>query len=121
MSGFGHYSRTADELEREILKRGIAIGIDWDDPSRMRDLARRALSCTPTCMMKLLRSPQRQDKLTGELFALSQRVPRDEVDMLALAVRVLPLGGAGMGLRTAGGRAVRRQHDIKKKKGDELE
>ncbi len=72
MSGFGHYSRTADELEREILKRGIAIGIDWDDPSRMRDLARRALSCTPTCMMKLLRSPQRQDKLTGELFALSE-------------------------------------------------
>ncbi len=72
MSGFGHYSRTADELEREILKRGIAIGIDWDDPTRMRDLARRALSCTPTCMMKLLRSPQRQDKLTGELFALSE-------------------------------------------------
>ena len=72
MSGFGHYSRTADELEREILKRGIAIGIDWDDPSRMRDLARRALSCTPTCMMKLLRSPIRQEKLTGELFALSE-------------------------------------------------
>ncbi|GAB1461497.1 MAG: hypothetical protein JNL37_11845 [Thauera sp.] len=72
MSGFGHYARTADELEREILKRGIAIGVDWDDPSRMRDLARRALSCTPACMMKLLRSPVRQDKLTGELFALSE-------------------------------------------------
>lgn len=29
MSGFGHYARTADELEREIVKRGIAIGLDW--------------------------------------------------------------------------------------------
>lgn len=72
MSGFGHYTRTADELEREIVKRGIAIGIDWDDASRMRELAHRALTCTPACMMKLLRSPVRQDKLTGELFALSE-------------------------------------------------
>jgi hypothetical protein len=72
MSGFGHYERTADELEREIVKRGIAIGIDWQDQARMRELARRALSCTSACMMKLLRSPVRQEKLTGELFALSE-------------------------------------------------
>ena len=31
MSGFGHYARTADELEREIYKRGLALGLDWDD------------------------------------------------------------------------------------------
>ena len=72
MSGFGHYARTADELEREIVKRGIAIGLDWDDKARLRELAQQALSCTPGCMMKLLRSPVRQDKLTGELFALSE-------------------------------------------------
>ncbi|WP_449191989.1 hypothetical protein [Thauera sp.] len=72
MSGFGHYERTADELEREIVKRGIAIGIDWQDAARLRELAARALSCTPGCMMKMLRSPIRQEKLTGELFALSE-------------------------------------------------
>lgn len=72
MSGFGHYARTADELEREIVKRGIAIGLDWDDTVRLRELAHQALSCTSSCMMKLLRSPIRQEKLTGELFALSE-------------------------------------------------
>lgn len=77
MGGFGHYVRTADELEREIVKRGIAIGIDWQDKARMRALAQRALSCTPDCMMKLLRSPVRQEKLTGELFALSELMLRN--------------------------------------------
>lgn len=72
MSGFGHYARTADELEREIVKRGIAIGLDWGDTARLRALAHQALSCTSGCMMKLLRSPIRQEKLTGELFALSE-------------------------------------------------
>ena len=72
MSGFGHYARTADELEREIMKRGIAIGVDWEDAVRLRELAKQALSCTSNCMMKLLRSPIRQEKLTGELFALSE-------------------------------------------------
>jgi hypothetical protein len=72
MSGFGHYARTADELAREIVKRGIAIGLDWSDAARLRELAQQALSCTPSCMMKLLRSPVRQEKLTGELFALSE-------------------------------------------------
>lgn len=72
MSGFGHYERTADELEREIVKRGIGIGVDWQDRARLRDLARQALGCDSGCMMKLLRSPIREEKLTGELFALSE-------------------------------------------------
>ena len=72
MSGFGHYARTADELEREIVKRGIAIGLDWQDSARLRALAHQALSCNSGCVLKLLRSPVRQEKLTGELFALSE-------------------------------------------------
>ena len=47
MSGFSHFARNALELEREIVKRGIVIGIDWDDRARLRELAREALSCTP--------------------------------------------------------------------------
>lgn len=72
MSGFGHYARTADELKREIYKRGLALGLDWDDQARLRELARQALSCKPGCVMKLLRSPIRTEKLTGELFALTE-------------------------------------------------
>ncbi len=72
MSGFGHYGRTSDEIEREIVTRGIALGLDWGDQARLRDLARQALTCEPGDVVKLLRSPIRQDKLTGELFALSE-------------------------------------------------
>ncbi len=43
------------------------------------------------------------------------------LQFLFVAVPVLSLVGAWMGLRTAGRLAVRRQHDINKKKVDELE
>ena len=53
MSGFGHYARTADELEREIVKRGIAIGLDFGDAVRLRDRmqgvpngSRKGFACT---------------------------------------------------------------------------
>lgn len=71
MSGFGHFDRTADEIEHAIFKRGIAIGLNWDDQARLHALARRALSCTPSCMAGMLRSPIRSEKLTGEFFMLS--------------------------------------------------
>jgi len=93
MSGFGHYARTADELEREIYKRGLALGLDWDDQARLRELARQALSCDPGCVVRLLRSPVRQDKLTGELFALSE--------LMLNTMRQ----SAQIGVHTSGGRA----------------
>ncbi|AMO38586.1 MULTISPECIES: hypothetical protein [Thauera] len=93
MSGFGHYARTADELEREIYKRGLALGIDWDDQVRLRELARQALSSEPGNVMRLLRSPIRQDKLTGELFALSE--------LMLNTMRQ----SAQIGVHTSGGRA----------------
>src|SRR3546814_9877853 len=42
------------------------------DQARLRDLARQALTCEPGGVVKLLRSPIRQEKLTGALFALSE-------------------------------------------------
>ncbi|MFT3760826.1 hypothetical protein [Thauera sp.] len=93
MSGFGHYARTADELEREIYKRGLALGLDWDDQARMRELARQALSTKSGGVMKLLRSPVRQDKLTGELFALA--------DLMLDTMRQ----SAQIGVHTSGGKA----------------
>lgn len=93
MSGFGHYARTADDLEREIYKRGLALGLDWDDQARMRELARQALSCKQGGVVKLLRSPIRQEKLTGELFALSE--------LMLNTMRQ----SAQIGVHTSGGRA----------------
>ena len=69
MSGFGNYARRAKEIEREIFLRGLALGVDWDDPIRLRALARHALSCKPGCVDSLFRSALSEDKLTAELFA----------------------------------------------------
>ncbi len=72
MSGFGNYARRAEEIEREIFLRGLALGVNWDDTVRLRELARHALSCKPGCVDTLFRSGLSEDKLTAELFALSE-------------------------------------------------
>ncbi|APR03593.1 hypothetical protein [Thauera chlorobenzoica] len=72
MSGFGHYDQTAQALEREIRRYGIAIGLDWSDSARLRTLAREALSCTSECRIGLLRHPDYMERHKGELFALSE-------------------------------------------------
>ncbi len=72
MSGFGHYDRTAREVEQEMIKRGIALGLDWDNVATMRTLAREALSCTSECRLGLLRHPDYTQRGKGELFALSE-------------------------------------------------
>ena len=45
MSGFENYSREARQLEHEIERKGVVLGIDWDDAMQVRDLAREALDC----------------------------------------------------------------------------
>ncbi|MCX7171601.1 MAG: hypothetical protein NTY41_15305, partial [Proteobacteria bacterium] len=44
MPEFENYSREAAEIEREIARKGIVLGIDWDDDAQVRALAREALS-----------------------------------------------------------------------------
>jgi hypothetical protein len=45
MNGFGLMfdSRNAAEIETQIVRLGIALGIDWDDEGQVRALAREAL------------------------------------------------------------------------------
>ncbi|CAI07379.1 hypothetical protein [Aromatoleum aromaticum] len=69
MSGFEHFERDAIELEREILKRGILLGLDWADAAAMRRLAREALEGGAEHTNALLRDPDPQLKARGELFA----------------------------------------------------
>lgn len=44
MSGFENYAKNTDEIELEIVRKGIALGIDWQDEVQVRALAREALS-----------------------------------------------------------------------------
>lgn len=45
MPGFENYSREAQEIEREIVRKGLVLGIDWEDEVQVRALARAALAC----------------------------------------------------------------------------
>ncbi len=42
MSGFENYARETAEIESEIVRKGIALGIDWDNEAEVRALAREA-------------------------------------------------------------------------------
>ncbi|MDR3086552.1 MAG: hypothetical protein LBU45_01150 [Azoarcus sp.] len=71
MSGFGHYDRTAAEIEQAIAIRGIQIGLDWTDSVQVRALAREALDSTPEGRLAMLRNRDASVKARGTLFALS--------------------------------------------------
>ena len=70
MSGFEHFASDADQLEREILKRGILLGLAWDDHARLRGLAREALEGGASHTRALLADPDPRLRARGEFFAL---------------------------------------------------
>ena len=43
MAGFENYTEEVREIEQEIERKGIVLGIDWDDEIQVRRLAREAL------------------------------------------------------------------------------
>jgi hypothetical protein len=43
MAGFENYERDTREIEREIERKGIILGIDWQNQVQVRTLAREAL------------------------------------------------------------------------------
>lgn len=72
MPGFEDYGREALDIEREIVRKGLILGIDWDDAPQVRQLAREALRCrnlpeNPACSPTDARA---RAKL--ELFGLAQ-------------------------------------------------
>ena len=48
MSGFENYSEEARQLELEIERKGIALGIDWNNPVVVSTFAREVLEFDPT-------------------------------------------------------------------------
>lgn len=71
MTAFEHYAEEAARIEREIVRHGIVLGIDWDDVAAVQSLAREALACHPgrdgDCAPD---TPERRARI--ELFGLAQ-------------------------------------------------
>ncbi|MDR2688128.1 MAG: hypothetical protein LBB76_00010 [Azoarcus sp.] len=70
MSGFGHYDRTAAEVEDEIVTRGVLMDIDWSDRLAVKALAREAIDCTSEKRKAMLDDADETVRAKGELFAL---------------------------------------------------
>ena len=43
MAGFENYAQDTAEIEREIERKGIALGVDWANEAQVRLLAREAI------------------------------------------------------------------------------
>jgi hypothetical protein len=70
MSGFENYSREAVQLEQEIERKGVILGIDWNDAAQVRNLARQAMACKVGQNHCDSREPE--DRARLELFGLAQ-------------------------------------------------
>jgi hypothetical protein len=43
MTGFENYTENAKEIELQIERKGVVLGIDWNNDAQVRSLAREAL------------------------------------------------------------------------------
>jgi len=71
MAGFEPYSHDAAAIEREIVNRGVALGIDWDDEAQVRALARELLQGGAGHVQALARSDDPRQRARGQLFAFA--------------------------------------------------
>lgn len=70
MPNFEHYTEEARHIEQEIVRLGIALGIDWSDEVAVRALAREALACHADQLDQGGDALERRTRL--ELFGLAQ-------------------------------------------------
>lgn len=70
MSGFENYSREARQIEQEIERKGVILGIDWDDAAQVRELARAAIDCR--LGSEHCEPDDRTQRARIELFGLAQ-------------------------------------------------
>lgn len=91
MIGFENFAREAEDLEHQIARLGVAIGLDWSNQVAVRALAREALEGGSAHVEDLVRSADRALRAKGELFALA-----------VLMLRTME-ESAGQGIHTHGG------------------
>jgi hypothetical protein len=69
---FEDYAREARQIERQIERKGLVLGIDWNDATQVSQLAREAIECRldpehPECT-----STDPRTRARIELFGLAQ-------------------------------------------------
>lgn len=91
MLGVNPFDSQVAEIEREIARRGMVLGIDWSDEPQVRALAREALAC-------------RMDRSHPECFP-SDRITLARIELFGLAQLILTLmrESALVGIHTHGG------------------
>ncbi|MDP2822094.1 MAG: hypothetical protein Q8O52_05365 [Sulfuritalea sp.] len=72
MSGFENYAREAGQLDREIERKGVILGIDWTDEAQVRALAREAIECRMDPEHPECTSSDPKTRARVELFGLAQ-------------------------------------------------
>jgi hypothetical protein len=70
MPNFENYAEEARRIEHEIVRLGIALGIDWDDEVAVRMLARQALAAHGNQLQDIPDALERRTRF--ELFGLAQ-------------------------------------------------
>jgi hypothetical protein len=70
MSGFENYAHEAEELELELTRKGVALGLDWSDPVAVRLLAREALNEKAQDLGNAMDDPLEEARI--EFFGLAQ-------------------------------------------------
>lgn len=94
MAGFENYTAGTREIELEIERKGIVLGIDWRDEAQVRALAREALEHSGADVKVASSSP-----VDHRLMA--------KVDLFGLAAIMLKTmeESAGIGVESHGGPA----------------
>jgi hypothetical protein len=90
MPGFENYSAEARDIEHEITRYGVALGIDWDDIVAVRSLAREALAY------------HFAEQPSGRTMSISERTKLDFFGLVQLMLKVMQ-ESAGENMQTHGG------------------
>lgn len=72
MPEFENYAAEAALLETEIARKGIILGIDWDNEAQVRMLARQALACNEETFDQDCNSERSTGRARLVLFGLAQ-------------------------------------------------
>lgn len=72
MSLFENYGEEAVQIEREMVRKGYALDIDWTDEAQLRALAREALTHGHELIDSASRSATSSARTKAEFFGLVQ-------------------------------------------------
>lgn len=72
MSLFENFAKETQQIELEIERKGVVLGLDWDNESQIREVARKALAGQQKGADATFHDMSWNDRALVELFALSQ-------------------------------------------------